>query len=127
MKKIEHQHGDVLLERVDSIPTDAKRVAVREGFVVEKGEGIHTHILRQKTPCARKLTVKEGMSPAELSGMMDFVEVYEKGEDMYIKVKQAVNIDHEEHGIQTLEPGIYKKNIEREYSYEQNEERRVKD
>ena len=127
MKKIENQHGDVLLEKVLEIPSDAKKVIAENEFVIEKGEGVHCHILRQKTPCARKVAIKDGISPTELNSMMDFVEVYEVKDTMYIKVKKEVNLYHEEHGIQTLEPGIYKKGIEREYSYEQNEERRVTD
>lgn len=124
MKKIVHQHGDVVLEMVLEIPKEAKEVKVSDGFVIEKGEGIHTHVLKSCKPCC---AVKEGISPKELNSMLDKVEVYEIGDEMYIKVKQAVDMDHEEHGIQTLEPGIYKKNIEREYSYENNEKRRVID
>ena len=119
MKKISNQHGDVILEVVNEIPKEAKRVKVQDGFVVEKGEGIHTHILRKKMPCA-----KRQIAVAEID---EDVEIYQISDTMYIKVLKPVNIDHEEHGIQTLEPGIYKKNIEREYSYEQNEERRVID
>ncbi len=119
MKKIEHQHGDVVLEKVNEIPPEAKRVKVCDGFVVEKGEGIHTHILRKKTPCAKR--------QIDTMDIDKDVEVYQISDTMYIKVKKPVNLDHEEHGIQTLKPGIYKKNIEREYSYEANEERSVVD
>lgn len=125
MKKISNQHGDVVLQRVIEIPKEAKKIKVDEGFIVEKGEGIHTHILKKKSQ--KKVAVKDGISPLEMNSMMDLVEVYEKGEDMYIKVKETVCIDHEEHGIQTLEPGIYKKNIEREFDYENEIERRVLD
>ena len=124
MKDVKHQHGDVILEKVQSIPEAAKKVKVSDGFVIEKGEGIHTHVLRQRKPCC---AVKEGLSPRKLNSMMNKVEVYEIGDEMYIKVKKSVDLDHEEHGIQTLEPGIYKKSIEREYDYEANEERRVLD
>ena len=123
MRKIYCQHGDVALEVVESIPQDAKKVKVSEGFVVEKGEGIHVHVLKSSA----RVAVKEGMSPCAMNKLMDKVEVYEVNDQMYIKVKESVVLDHEEHGIQTLEPGIYKKNIEREYSYADNEERRVLD
>lgn len=104
MKKMKNQHGDVLLESVEVIPSEAKKVKANKGFVIEKGEGVHTH------------TLVEG----------DF-EVYQISDTMYIKVKKDTVLDHEEHGKQVLKPGIYKKNIEREYSYEDNEERRVLD
>lgn len=123
MKRIVNQHGDCLFEMTDNIPKDAKLQKVTDGFVVEKGEGIHTHILRKKCPCS----VQE--SPLKLADIKDDVEVWTLNDDMYIKVKKGkeVVLDHEEHGKQTLKEGIYRKHIEREYSYEDNEERRVID
>ncbi|MCB4791080.1 MAG: hypothetical protein LHV68_04250 [Elusimicrobia bacterium] len=122
MKNIYVQHGDVILEKVDTIPGNAKSILVVDGFIVEKGEGVHTHTLRSK-----KVSFKEDISALELNSMADKVEIYELFGLMYIKVKEAIDLDHEEHGTQTLEPGIYKKNIEREFDYEKSIERKVKD
>jgi hypothetical protein len=44
MKKIMNQHGDVVLELVDCIPEGAKEIDVCNGYVLERGEGVHTHI-----------------------------------------------------------------------------------
>jgi len=120
MRKIENQHGDVLLEKVSEIPSDAKRLNFIDGFILEKGEGVHTHIL------TRRCCVE---SPIKLKQIKDDVEVYSINDTMYIKVKKGSEIilDHEEHGKQILKEGIYKKHIEREYDYEANEERRVID
>jgi hypothetical protein len=125
MKKIVHQHGDVVLESVSSIPEGAKKLTFCEGFVIEKGEGIHTHILKTVENCSCR--VQE--SPIQLKQVKDDVEIYSINDTMYIKVKKGktVILDHEEHGKQILKEGIYKKHIEREYSYEDNEERRVID
>lgn len=119
MKDVKMMHGDVSFILVDSIPTEAKRVKVNEGFVVEKGEGIHTHILRRKSPCAkRQVMVKE---------LDDEVEIYQISDTMFIKVKKETIIDHEEHGKQVLTPGIYRKQIEREYDANSDAERKVRD
>ena len=122
MKSIVNQHGDCLFEKVDSIPSNAKVAKVNDGFVVEKGEGIHTHVLRKSFPCSAR-------SPLQLADIQNDVEIWTINDDMYIKVKKGkqVVLDHEEHGKQTLKEGIYRKHIEREYSYEDNEERRVID
>ena len=92
--------------------------SAQDGFIVEKGEGIHTHVLRRKSPCAKKTMVKD---------IDDDVEIYQISDTMYIKVKKETIIDHEEHGKQTLKPGIYRKQIEREYDANSDQERRVRD
>jgi hypothetical protein len=125
MKHIYAQHGDLVLELVSSIPEGAKKLAFCEGFILERGEGIHVHVLKiaENYGCG----IQE--SPIQLKQVKDDVEIYSINDTMYIKVKKdkTVILDHEEHGKQILKEGIYKKHIEREYNYEQNEERRVID
>lgn len=105
MKKISNQHGDLLFEAVDEIPKDAKRLKIKNGFVIERGEGIHTHVFE------------------DVSG----IEVYEKEGSTYVRVKSDPKINHEEHGYQPLKPGTYKKRIERVWDYESEESRKVID
>lgn len=101
-----NQHGDVILEKVDIIPEGAKEIKLHKGFVVERGEGVHTH---------RLLTT-------------DGVTGYEKDGTLYLQVNKKVDLlDHEEHGVQTYEPGIYRKGIELEYDAELDEARRTAD
>lgn len=101
-----NQHGDLVLEKVSAIPTGAKRIKISKGFVVERGEGSHVH----------SLLTTEG------------VEAYEKDGVLYLKVEKKVDLlDHEEHGVQTYEPGIYRKGIELEYDAERDEARRTQD
>lgn len=104
MKKVMNQHGDVVLQVAD-IPKDANPVKVENGFILERGEGIHTHIF------------------PDVSG----IEVFEKDGETFVRVNKTTQIDHEEHGRQTLKPGVYKKNIERVWDYESEEARRVRD
>ena len=103
MEKVTNQHGDVVLVKINLIPKDAKKLQWHKGFILEKGEGVHTHTIEGEC------------------------EIYEKEGTMYLKVNSPVRLDHEEHGTQTLEPGIYKKEIERVFSYEDMEARKVQD
>lgn len=104
MDRIENQHGDLLLV-VSEIPEGAKRVKVNPGFVLERGEGVHTHIF------------------PDVQG----IEVFEKDGETYVRVSKPTKLDHEEHGIQTVKPGVYKKRIERVWDYESEEARKVID
>ena len=105
MNKIVNQHGDLLFEAVDNIPKDALKVKLQKGYVLERGEGVHTHVLED----------------------VEGVEVFEVGTDIYVRVSEKVRINHEEHGIQTLVPGTYRKKIERVFDYETMESRKVID
>lgn len=103
--KIENQHGDLLLESVEGVPSGATKVAISDGYIIERGEGVHTHIF------------------PDVSG----IEVYEHEGHTYVRVNKQTQLDHEEHGRQTVKPGIYKKRIERTWDYEKEEARRVID
>jgi len=101
-----NQHGDLILEKVLEIPAGAKKIKIFKGFVVERGEGVHAHILQET----------------------DGVSAYEKDGVLYLKAEKGVELlNHEEHGIQTYEPGIYRKGIELEYDAESDEARQTMD
>jgi hypothetical protein len=103
--KVKNQHGDLLLVSA-SIPKKAKLVKAEDGFIVEQGEGVHAHILE---------------SVAD-------VEIYSDDDGtLYLKVNAPTKLLHEEHGCQVLTPGIYKKDIEREWDYELKEARKTMD
>lgn len=99
--KIANQHGDLLLVAIDEIPEAAKKLKIGNGFVLERGEGVHTHIF------------------PDVSG----IEVFEKDGETYVRVSKKTHLDHEEHGKQTVLPGDYKKRIERVWDYETEEAR----
>lgn len=105
-EKVYLQHGDVILYEVDSIPDGAKPIKIVDGFVVEKGEGVHTHVLEN----------------------VNDVEGYMKDGVLYLKVNGGASINHEEHNVKTLEPGkILRKEIENEFDYEDMESRKTQD
>lgn len=103
MEKIVVAHGDVSLVKINELPKGLKQVKWHKGFILEKGEGQHLHTIE------------------------DECEIYEKDGVMYLKVDKTIKINHEEHGIQTIEPGIYRKDLEQEFSYEDFEARNVID
>lgn len=103
--KIKNQHGDLLLQIVDEIPNDAKKIEIQNGFILERGEGVHTHIFPK----------------------VEGIEVYEKEGEIFVRVNKETYLDHEEHGRQVVLPGIYRKNIERVFDYESMEARKVID
>ena len=104
--KISNQHGDLLLEAITEIPATAKKIVAHNGFVLERGEGVHTHIFPN----------------------IDGIEVFEDSAGQtYVRVSKKTFLDHEEHGKQVVLPGIYKKHIERCFDYETMEARKVQD
>uniref|UniRef100_A0A6M3ITL2 Uncharacterized protein n=1 Tax=viral metagenome TaxID=1070528 RepID=A0A6M3ITL2_9ZZZZ len=103
MEKAVLFHGDCTLYKVDSIPAKAKELKWVKGFVLEKGEGVHTH------------TIEDECGLYEVDGVL------------YLKVETPIHINHEEHGLQTLEPGLYRKDLEREFDYEDMEARNTRD
>jgi len=106
--KVVNQHGDLILKSAPLIPKTAKKLSVGNSFVVDHGEGVHKHVL-----------VADRLS--------DNVDVYQDGDTLYLSVKKPTELRHEEHGTQVLEPGIYRKVIEREFDYEQMEARNTQD
>lgn len=104
MNKIALVHGDVTFVEVSGIPKTAKRVGSGAGYVVEKGEGVNTHVLESDA------------------------EVYMDGDTMYLcKGSEPIKVGHEEHGTQVVPAKFVRVVIERVYDYESEEARRVKD
>lgn len=105
MKRIVLIHGDVTFKEATEIPKTAKLVKAKKGFVVEKGEGVHAHILENEC------------------------DIYiDTDGTMYFKTNE-LKVNHEEHGLQTAisDTGIIVKEIEREFDYEDMEARRTLD
>lgn len=100
MEKIVIIHGDVTLYEVTEIPATAKRIPWNKGFILEKGEGAHTHTIENE--CEIYLDEATGR--------------------MYLKELSApIQINHEEHGVQTIPAKIVYKDLEQEFDYESME------
>ena len=81
------QHGDVLGLRVEALPEGVKRVKPRGGrFILADGEATgHAHAITA-TPD---------------------IQLYERDGVMYVKCDAPVELTHEEHGAQIIEPGVF--------------------
>jgi mannose-6-phosphate isomerase-like protein (cupin superfamily) len=105
MKKLQmFRQGDVLLRQVREIPADAVVTEKKDQFgneriVLAYGEVTgHAHAIHD----------------------LDQVDVFVKGDGtMYLQVKDAVDLKHEEHGTVLLPAGNYERVIQREYSPEE--------
>lgn len=106
MEKIVLCHGDVTLYEAKEIPTTAKRIPWHKGFILEKGEGVNTHTIENE--CDIYLDERTGR--------------------MYLKETTApIEINHEEHGLQTIPAKIVYKDLEQEFDYENMESRNTRD
>jgi len=108
MERIVLIHGDVTLYEAKSIPKTAKRIDFKKGFILEKGEGVHTHTIENE--CEVYLDEKTGR--------------------MYLKeVSGKIKVNHEEHGLKEIETktGIVYKDLEQEFDYEGMEARNTRD
>lgn len=100
------QHGDVILVKIDAISEGSKKLKVSDGYVLERGEGVHTHVLK---------TV-EGV---------DVFETTKK--EIELLVTKPIVLDHKEHGVKVIQPGIYRKVTENEYDAETDETFKTRD
>jgi hypothetical protein len=90
-----YRQGDVLLVKVGSLPKDAKPEAPDEkNIVLAYGETTgHSHRIAAA-----------------------YAKAYQWKGDRLIEIKQQAQLVHEEHNAISLEPGIYKVVLQREYT-----------
>lgn len=108
-KPLQRQQGDVWIEKIESIPTDAVLRTNEKRLTLAEGEQTGHH---------HRLVVE----------MPDMVDVYEnsKGEQFF-DVKEDCTLVHEEHLPHIIEKGMYKFGQINEYDYTQEETRRAAD
>ena len=86
------RHGDVQIIKIDSIPSDAKKLDRKElAFGEVTG---HAH----RTDLGELFETKDGK--------------------LYLKVSELSKVSHEEHKTVTLQPGCYRVSIKRQYTPE---------
>jgi hypothetical protein len=92
--KFSLRQGDVLMLRVTEIPKDAKPAKREKGLIIlARGEMTnHHHAITDKT-----------------------AKSFLCGNDLYLDLSKRADVDHQEHGTVTLEPGIYKVVHQHEY------------
>lgn len=87
-----YRHGDVLIKRIDCIPSGAQK---REGSILAHGEVTgHSHRIQQA----------------------EFVQLWEHGDRLFLEIKGAIaTLIHEEHRAIKLSRGFYHVWKQREY------------
>ena len=83
------RHGDLMIKRVDLIPSDAKQT---DNMTLALGEATgHHHTLQGNC------------------------QVYQQGETKFVKAESDTVLTHQEHDTVKIENGLYKVDIEQEY------------
>lgn len=102
------QQGDVLLKKIDKLPSGIKFKKTKSNQVVlAEGELTgHSHML---------------VSP------LSPINIYEKNGETWIEVLTPSDLNHQEHDLEKIDPGIYKIEIVKEYDYFEERARRVVD
>ena len=102
------QQGDVCVESC-VIPEGPEGVKMKRGLVLAEGEATgHCH---KAVPC--------GVADAQL---------FEIGQQLFLRIQGGnCRVIHEEHGEQVLPPGDYEISRIKEYDYDTEEARNVKD
>ena len=96
------QQGDVIIKPVKAVPTDAQPLGTR---VLREGEATgHAHV-----------ATGEG------------VQLFIRGEALYMRVPAGTEVVHEEHATITVPPGVYEISAVREYDHFAEEARPVLD
>ena len=97
--------GDVIIIKIDLIPSSKRVARTRRGLVLAEGESTgHAHTITD-----------EGC------------ELYEKDGKMYLSVEKEVSLNHEEHNSVKIAPGKYEVRIAKEYNHFTEEAKRVQD
>lgn len=100
------QQGDVLLFSVDRVPEGAKAVKTSGKIILAEGEATgHAHAITQVEKC----------------------ETFTLADALFIRCNAPVVVTHEEHGNVTLDPGVWRVGIVREYDHFAEEARKVID
>lgn len=102
------QQGDVLVTSVNNIPVNASKLNPDKlrGWVLAEGEATgHAHTIAE----------------------VEAVEMYEQGGVYFLCAKADVPVRHQEHGVITIPKGNWKVGIVKEYDYDAEEIRSVRD
>jgi hypothetical protein len=101
-----YQQGDVLMFRED-IPENAKSKDRHDrGYILAEGEVTgHAHVVED----------------------IDGVEMFELGEDLFLRADHDVIVKHEEHNHIKIPAGDYRIGIVKEYDHFEEEARQVTD
>lgn len=115
-----YQQGDVLI-KPGKVPTDAK---VENSLVLAEGE-VTGHAHRVVEDWVKDMIPALGKGASTASEPP--VQLFKRGDDLYVRALKEWEIRHEEHKPITVPPGEYKIDRVREYHHFEEEARQVAD
>lgn len=98
------QQGDVLLRKLNAMPTGEQKIVAKRRCVLAHGESGHSHTVEDED-----------------------AELIQIGERMLLKLERAATVTHEEHGAHVLSPGIWEIGRVQEFDYFSTMARPVQD
>lgn len=108
--KIMFRQGDVLIERINSIPTAAMKQKKSDRIILAHGEVTgHHHCLELADPA-------DWWKQGEIAPTLEKPTVL--GGEIFVAIKEASKVTHQEHATIPLPPGKYRVTRQREYSPE---------
>ena len=103
------QQGDVLLQEIGNLPSEAKQMPAEARVILARGEKTgHSHVINSDQAKLWTLS-REGVT------------------ELYLEVKAPVTLIHDEHKPLPLPVGIYRVGRVKEYDYFAEMERQVID
>ena len=110
-KKKMYWHGEAAIGEVDSIPSNAKKLIPNSSMIADGG-----FIIAESETSGNHHVIE----------MNKGIEFYHKGDTLYMKVVEPAkvynSVDKQRHPTDTLPPGIYRREIHKEYSNVVNEQ-----
>lgn len=126
-----YRHGDISFHPVDKIPTNATKVN-HASYIVAYGEATgHHHELNRggagAWECAQDaVDAVENSARSRVGVPKITVHTCDDGR-RFVELDYSTPLDHPEHGLLTLEPGIYEIKEERTFDYFENSIKKVID
>lgn len=110
-----YRQGDVLLVKVDKLPSKAKDITPKDRIVLAYGEvtghahAIYPEVIERK-PIFGKATKETGLK----------AKLWDAGAERFLQVMEKTALKHEEHSAIPLDEGVYKVVRQREYDPERD-------
>ena len=98
MKKFMARQGDILIERIASLPDNAKEVEYKSWIVLAEGEVTgHAHTIKTTNRITKYFDLGDDVRAVAVKG-------------------RSVTVEHQEHAPIELDEGIYKVSRQKEYT-----------
>ncbi|MBW2968541.1 hypothetical protein KY314_00275 [Candidatus Woesearchaeota archaeon] len=105
------QQGDILFVPISKTPDKTKSVQPQQGkYILAEGEATgHSHAIKV------------------LDKPHQMVKVLRNAKGLYLKVKSPVDVEHEEHGTQTIPIGDWEVKQINEWNYDEQQAQKIRD